>query len=122
VNCTPRCHGYDTVCGVIDSVSFCFCFVFLWKTHEKSELVTTALTDGGVRYEALQMCLIFSRQCGVVFANKIYLALFQEGFNYLSGIFSESILSHKTGRALQIIDIKLSYKKVSNYWRKYSMK
>jgi len=40
----------------------------------------------------------------------------------LSGIFSESILSHKTGRALQIIDIKLSYKKVSNYWRKYSMK
>jgi hypothetical protein len=43
------------------------------------------------------------------FANKIYLALFREGLNSLSGILSESILSHKTvgtaGCTLQIIHI-----------------
>jgi hypothetical protein len=33
-----------------------FCYVLLrllWKKHDKSKLVTTALKDGGVRYKAL---------------------------------------------------------------------
>jgi hypothetical protein len=52
------------------------------------------------------------------FANKIYLALFREGLNSLSGILSESILSHKTvgttGRTLQIIHINTYPAKVEN--------